>query len=417
MPDLGLLTPGADLAPGSAAVVTDDVAVLRAMLAAEVAWVEAQAACGLVGPGTAAAVRAAAAALLPDDARAGAEELVAAVAREAAATGNPVVPLLARLRPAVGKLDPAATAALHRGLTSQDVVDTALVLVVRGAAAAVAADLGRVRAALTRLAREHRSTPALARTLAQAAVPTTFGARVAGWLQAVAEADDRLAAEAAALPVSYGGAAGTLDAVPADRFALVDAWGAALGLPVTAGPWHVTRFPVERAAAALAGVCAALGTVASDVLQGARPESGELREPSAPGRGASSTMAHKRNPVLSVLLRRSALAAPPLVAQVFTAAGLAVDERPDGAWHAEWPALRDLARHAVASAHLAAELLEGLTFDRAAAARNLDLYLGEVAGGGERPASGSEAGPGRDTGAAEAVVDRVLARYAGPPPA
>lgn len=438
MPDLGLLTPGADLAPGSAAVVTDDVAVLRAMLAAEVAWVEAQAACGLVAPAVAGVVRAAAETLLPaggatpgadadseppgadaggPQAAALAERLVAELARESAATGNPVIPLLSRLRAAVEELDPAATEALHRGLTSQDVVDTALVLVVRDAAAVVAADLGRARAALTRLAREHRSTPALARTLGQAAVPTTFGARVAGWLQAVAEADDRLAAEAAALPLSYGGAAGTLDKVPVPvsdppltgQFALVDAWGAMLGLPVTAGPWHVTRFPVERAAAAFAGVCAALGTVASDVLQGARPESGELLEPSAPGRGASSTMAHKRNPVLSVLLRRSALAAPPLVAQVFTAAGLAVDERPDGAWHAEWPALRDLARHAIASAHLAAELLEGLTFDRAAAARNLELSL--------PAASGSEAGAGRGTGAAEAVVDRVLARYAGPQPA
>lgn len=407
------------LLPGASGTerLTDDVAVLRAMLLAETAWVQAQAAVGLVPAEAHRAVARAAESLLGAD-----EALAVQVATEASDTGNPVVPLVTRLKAALPGDAPACTAgAIHTGLTSQDVVDTALMLVTGAALDAVSRDLGRVRSALAGLAREHRSTPVLAWTLAQPAVPTTFGARAAGWLQAVAEAGEHLVG--LPLPLAYGGAAGTLDAVPlapsaevvssaarsgapapdlapglqSSRYDVVQAWGRALGLPLTAGPWHVTRFPVLRAGAALGEVCAALGTFASDVLGGVRQ--GELAEPAAPGRGASSTMAHKRNPVLSVLLRRSALAAPPLVGTLYTAAGLAVDERPDGAWHAEWPTLRDLLRHAAASAHVAAELAEGLAFDPEAGARNLSHHLGE-------------AGAGRETAAAEDVVDRILARYA-----
>ena len=208
--------------------------------------------------------------------------------------------------------------------------------------------------------------------------------------------------EAAALAAER--AAQTDRAADGDPFArvelvLVEAWGAELGLPVGPAPWHVTRTPVVRLASALAESCAALGKIANDVLQAVRPGVGELREPAAPGRGASSAMAHKRNPVLSVLVRRSAIAAPHLAAQVLAAAGLAVDERSDGAWHAEWPALQQLARHAIASAHAAAELLEGLEVDAEAVARN--LY-------GSLP----DAGPAPDVGAATAVVDRVLDGFA-----
>ncbi|MCK9794486.1 lyase family protein [Isoptericola sp. 4D.3] len=411
MPDVGLLTPGADLGPGSPVAVTDDVAVLRALLAAEAAWVRAQARCGVVPAAVASVVDRAVVTLAADDGAALA--LATEVARDATGGGNPVIPLVARLRAAVESgCGPAVDAgssvadvvgAVHAGLTSQDVLDTALVLVLRDAGRAADAGLGRAVDAAAGLARRYRDLPALGRTLTQPAVPTTLGARCAGWLQAVAEARARLADATHALPLAFGGAAGTLagtDALtPSDGpLRLVDAWAAELGLPVTPGPWHVTRFPVVRAAAALAEVCAALGTVAADVLVGARAEVGELREPAAPGRGASSAMAHKRNPVLSVLVRRSALAAPALASQVLASAGQAVDERPDGAWHAEWPALQQLARHAVASAHAAAELLDGLEVDTAAVARHLREQLGVDAD--------------VDTGAAATVVDRVLDRYA-----
>lgn len=420
MPDVGLLTPGADLAPGSPAAVTDDVAVLRAMLAAEAAWVRAQVRCGVVPAAVVPVVDRAVVALGADDGAALA--LATQVARDAAGGGNPVIPLLARLRAAVESgCGPAVEAgvpvadvvgAVHAGLTSQDVLDTALVLVLRDAGRVADAGLGRAVVAGARLARRYRDLPALGRTLTQPAVPTTLGARCAGWLQSVAEARERLDDASRALPLAYGGAAGTLAgtaalAAPAEPpeahggpLPLVDAWAAELGLPTTAGPWHVTRFPVVRAASALAEACAALGTVAADVLVASRAEVGELREPAVPGRGASSAMAHKRNPVLSVLVRRSALVAPSLVAQVLASAGQAVDERPDGAWHAEWPALQQLARHAIGAAHAAAELLEGLEVDEEAVARNLREQL-------DLPSDGRV-----DTGEAAALVDRVLARYA-----
>jgi 3-carboxy-cis,cis-muconate cycloisomerase len=386
VPDVGLLWPGA-----AGDDVTDDVAVLRALLAAEVAWVRAQAAVGRVPGADADAVGAASAEL----GGAAVERLAREVALESAGGGNPVIPLLARLRAAV----PEHAATIHAGLTSQDVLDTALVLVLRDAAHAAVRDLDRACTAAARLARTHRDAPALGRTLAQAAVPTTFGARFAGWLGGLHAARRFLDDVAGALPLAYGGAAGELSGVGRltdDPFVLVDAWGAELGLPVPPGPWHTTRTPMTRAAAALAETCAAFGHVAGDVLQGVRPEVGELREPAAPGRGTSSAMPHKRNPVLSVLLRRSAIAAPHLAATVQSAAGLAADERSDGAWHAEWPALQQLARHAVVTARLGAELLEGLEVDTSAAARNLHTALPDA----------------RGVGVAPAVVDRVLAQLA-----
>ncbi|WP_285106249.1 lyase family protein [Promicromonospora sp. MEB111] len=418
MPDVGLLTPGADLGPGSPAAVTDDVAVLRAMLRVEAAWVRVV----LGGRATEGDIDGVVERLAgaDDDALA----LATRLARAGAAGGNPVIPLVATLREAAG---PRLAPAVHAGLTSQDVLDTALVLVLRDAARAAVADLDRAAAAAARLAAEHRARPALARTLAQAAVPTTLGARFAGWLQGVLAARAFLAAVSDALPLAYGGAAGELSGLtelvgpsgasgtrrsgvtaptPAGgvgaarpEFDLVEAWGTELGLPVGPAPWHATRTPVVRIASALAETCTALGKVANDVLQAVRPGVGELREPAAPGRGTSSAMAHKRNPVLSVLVRRSAIAAPHLAAQVLGAAGLAVDERSDGAWHAEWPALQLLARHAIASAHAAAELLEGLEVDIDAVARNLRDGLPDV-------------GPPPDVEAAAAVVGRVLDQYA-----
>ena len=364
--------------------------MLRALLAAEAAWVRAQAAVGLV-PGAAADAVGTAATQLGG---AHAVDLAQEVAAASAGGGNPVIPLLARLRAAV----PEQTQTVHAGLTSQDVLDTALVLVLRAAARATARDLDRACAAVARLARDHRDAPALGRTLAQAAVPTTLGARFVGWLGGLHAARRQLGDVADTLPLAYGGAAGELSGIARltdDPYALVDAWGAELDLPVPPGPWHTTRTPMTRAAAALAESCAALGHVAGDVLQGVRPEVGELREPAAAGRGTSSAMPHKRNPVLSVLLRRSAIAAPHLAATVQSAAGLAADERSDGAWHAEWVALQQLARHAVVAARHGAELLEGLEVDTLAADRNLRTALPGVDG----------------VGAAPVLVDRVLARF------
>jgi 3-carboxy-cis,cis-muconate cycloisomerase len=400
MPDVNLLIPGAG------ADDPDDVAVLRAMLRAEVAWTRTREQAGAVTAGATDALEAAADVLASDDVHAA--EFATKIARDSTLGGNPVIPLVQALREHVGH---DYSDAVHTGLTSQDVLDTAIVLVLKDAGNATLVALASTRNALARLAAEHRSTPALAHTLSQAALPTTLGARVATWLQATAEAERRLSLEAGRLPVSFGGAAGTLasDSAGADwngvnALATVDEWAEQLGLATTAAPWHVTRFPMERIAGAFAEVCAATGKMAADVLMGSRPESGELQEHTAPGKGASSAMPFKRNPVLSVTIRRSALAAPYDLAQVHSSAGFSADERPDGAWHAEWEPLRSLARHAVISARCAAQLVEGLQVNSEAVAHNLSAHS---------PASTPTAhGSTRvDTGSAEQFVDRVLAQY------
>lgn len=368
MTDAGLLRPGAHRGDPH----TDDTAVLQALLDVEAAWVAAQADAGLAPRAAAASARAAARAADYD---------AGDIALRAEGGGNPVIPLLADYRHRLGELDPGAVRFVHRGLTSQDVMDTAMMLLARRAAVPLAEQLSETADALAGLADAHRGTVLAARTLTQHALPTTFGLKAAGWLAGLQDLEADLAG-LARLPVSCGGAAGTLagslalfpDAPDAAERALELArrWADELGLGLPPHVWHATRRPVLRTGETFAAVCAALGRIANDVLLLSRPELGELREPAAEGRGVSSAMPQKQNPVLSVLLKRTALTAPQLVAQLHVAASQFVDERPDGAWHTEWPALRELARLAVAASSHAAELTAGLTVQTARMRANLD---------------------------------------------
>ena len=349
--DHGLLDP----ATARVRALTEDQAVLAAMLDVEVAWAQALAAVGAGPEGLADVVAKAAADLELDAVR---------LAHEGETGGNPVIPLVRVLRGAVGEGDPGAAAWVHRGLTSQDVLDSALMLVAARTLDRLQRDLASVSAALVRHAETHRGTAMVARTLAQHALPTTFGAKAAGWLQGVLDAREAVAATRENLPVQCGGAAGTLalaDLVTQGRAdELAAAVASRLGLRWPGGAWHTARGPVARLGDALTTVTDALGKVAADVVLLSRPEVGELAEPAAEGRGGSSTLPQKRNPVLSVLIRSTAVQAPHLAASLHTSAALAVDERPDGAWHAEWPVLRRLLQLAAGAAALAAELLDGL---------------------------------------------------------
>ena len=255
--------------------------------------------------------------------------------------GNPVIPLLDALR----KANPGVE--LHEGLTSQDVLDTALMLLLRDAVTAVVDHLGRAVEALARLASEHGGTAMTGRTLTQPALPITFGDKVMAWRAGLAEATADL--EALSLPVQVGGPVGT------SRDG-AHALAGRLGL-AEAPAWHTQRRPVTRAGDALVAVTDACGRIARDVLVLGRPEIGELSE--AVG-GSSSSMPHKANPVLSVLVRRAAITTPLLAATLHLAAADQVDERADGAWHAEWDTLRLLARRTAVAASQTAELLEGL---------------------------------------------------------
>ncbi len=260
-----------------------------------------------------------------------------ALGRAADAAGNPVVPLVAELTAAV-----PATARpwVHHGATSQDVLDTALALVVVRATGPV---LARVDAA---------------RTLGQQAAPTTFGLKAAGWLVGLLRARDRLAAASAALPAQLGGAVGTLAALGPTGPAVAARLADRLGLAGSPLPWHTDRQPVLDLAAGLGGLLAAAGKVATDVGLLAQTEVGEVAEAGS-GRGGSSALPQKRNPVDSVLVTAIARRGPGLVGTLFAAA-VQEHERAAGGWHAEWEPLLELLRLAGGAAARTARMLAGL---------------------------------------------------------
>ncbi|MFF5446450.1 lyase family protein [Streptomyces sp. NPDC012888] len=379
--DTGLLSPVRAGVPAERA--TGDEAWLQAMLDAEAGLARAQARLGTLPGGAAAVITECARAEL-FDARA-----LALASRE---TANPVVGLVQALTRVVAERDEAAAEYVHRGSTSQDVFDTGAMLVAARTIPLVRADLARTAAALAVLAARHRDTPAAGRTLALHAVPTTFGLRAAGWRALVLDADRRLARVLdGGLPVSLGGAAGTLagyleyaaldggdgldPADYADR--LAEAFAAETGLAVPVLPWHALRTPLADLAAALAFTAGALGKIAVDVQTLTRTETREVAEPAAAGRGASSAMPHKRNPVLATLVRSAALQVPAL-AGALTQSLVSEDERSGGVWHAEWLLLRECLRLAGGAAHTAAELAEGLRVDPDRMAHNLALTGSQV---------------------------------------
>jgi 3-carboxy-cis,cis-muconate cycloisomerase len=363
-PEAGLLSPGQAGSP--VAEATGDDAYLAALLEAEAALTRAQASLGLAPAEAAEAVTAAAVPERFD---------VLSLARRAGSGGNPVIPLVADLTAAVGD---AHGPYVHRGATSQDIMDTATMLVAARALDLVLADLDRAEAALARLAAAHRDTPMPGRTLSQHAVPTTFGLKAAGWRSLVLDGRDRLRAVRAALPAQLGGAAGTLAAFTAygadDPLELAAAYARELGLAEPLLPWHTLRTPVADLAGALAVTAGALGKLAADVLTLARTEIAELAEPTG---GGSSAMPHKANPVRSTLIAAAARRAPHLAATLFGSL-VAEDERPAGAWHAEWEPLRDLLRLTGRAARQAADLTEGLRVDAAAMRAHLDVTHGLI---------------------------------------
>lgn len=363
----GLLAPG--WAGSPAASATGDTAFLQALLDAEAALTRAQAALGLAPSEAAAAVDSAA-----DAARFDVHDL----ALRARGGGNPVIPLVADLTAAVGAVDAKYAPYVHRGATSQDIMDTATMLVAARTLDLVLADLARTERALARHAREHRDTAMPGRTLTQHAVPTTFGLKAAGWRSLVLDARDRVQGVRDALPVQLGGAAGTLAAFTAygaaDTGALVEAYAREVGLAAPVLPWHALRTPVADLAGALAFTAGALGKTAADVLTLSRTEIRELSEGSG---GGSSAMPHKANPVRATLIAAAARRAPQLAATLYGSLA-AEDERPAGAWHAEWEPLRELLRLVGGAARDAAELAEGLRVHADVMRAHLDLTHGLI---------------------------------------
>jgi 3-carboxy-cis,cis-muconate cycloisomerase len=351
--------------------VADDAAWLRSMLAAEAALARAAERAGLAPAGAGAAVTRAARAedFGPED--------LAELSRAAVLTGNPVPGLARVLTRRV--TDPAARAAVHQGATSQDIMDTAAMLLARDALGAAEADLAAAAGAVARLAGAHRGTLMIGRTLLQQAVPTTFGVVAAGWLAGLDGAVEGLAfVRETRLAAEFGGAAGTLASL-GDGGARVKALLAEeLGLADPPLPWHTERLRIIDVAAACARACAALSKIARDVTLLAQTEVGEVAEGAggdgggagAPRRGGSSAMPNKSNPVAAVAVLGCARQAPGLLATLVASAEQE-HQRAAGAWHAEWQPYSHLLQLTVSAAAWARDLLTNLKVDKARMAANL----------------------------------------------
>ncbi|GAB2664431.1 3-carboxy-cis,cis-muconate cycloisomerase [Nocardia goodfellowii] len=339
------------------AAAVSDRAWLTALLDVEAALARAQASVGVLEPRYAQAIDAAARKLAgtldPEQ-----------LGREAVAGGNPVIPLVRHLR---AQCPEVPGDAVHRGATSQDIIDSALMLIARRSGSHIQADLAAAADAAATLARTHRDTAMAARTLGQQALPTTFGALAAGWCAALDRARRGLTTALSGLPVQFGGAAGTLAAQFPDGLAVADALAAELGLARQGVPWHTDRVHIGELAAALGVAAGAAGKVATDIIALSATELGEVREDSP---GGSSAMPHKRNAVAAITARAAARRVPGLVA---TALG-AMDhelQRAAGPWHAEWETITDLLRLTGGTAHRLAHSLTGLHVHPDAMARNL----------------------------------------------
>ena len=378
MTDWGLIDPGAADASG-----TDDDAVLAAMVEVERALLRAWA--RVLGESLDTAADSLDAAALD---RAGLRD---GVARD----GVPVVALVRALR---AQLEAAGLPndRLHLGATSQDVVDTALMLVARAALRAARGSLVDAGRGLAALAEAERRSPRIARSVARHAEASTLGVLAAGWLDGVSSAIATI--DDAVFPVQFGGAVGTGTAADAaaGRPDAVDPvraeLAAGLGLTDPGRSWHTERTPVLAVAATASAVVAALGRIAGDVTLLSREEIAEVR---LAGGGGSSAMPHKRNPVDAVAVTAAAVEAPALL-QVVASAAVAGDERSAGRWHAEWTSLRRLARLARSSATTTARLVDGLSLDRDRAA----ALLAQAGPAGARP----------DRDVLAAASDRIVAR-------
>jgi 3-carboxy-cis,cis-muconate cycloisomerase len=331
--------------PDELAEALSDRAWLEAMLAAEGALVRAESRAGLVSGSAASAVEDALRPELYD---------VTALAVQGRGAGNPVEPLVRAIRAQVGA---EYAEAVHRGATSQDILDTAAMLVARNALRLIEADLGSAADACARFAREYRDTVMAARTLLQQAVPTTFGYTAAGWLVSLLEARTRLSA--LALPAQLGGAAGTLAALGDRGAEVLKLYAAELELREPALPWHTSRGPLIDLAGALAAAAVAAGKIARDIVLLAQTEVGEVAE--ADG-GASSTMPHKRNPVQAVLADACARHARANAALLVECA-VQEHQRAAGAWHAEWAALNATLAGTGGAASAVVRSLGGLRVD------------------------------------------------------
>jgi 3-carboxy-cis,cis-muconate cycloisomerase len=343
--------------------VFSDRARLAAMLRAEAALAQAEARFGLAPEPLASAI----AAVPADDLD------LPALGHGTGLAGVPTIPFVKAVQ---ARLPKELERGFHKGATTQDIVDTALVLQVREALALVAADLVAIIAALADLARRHRTTPCVGRTYGQHAAPVTFGYKAAVWCMGVAEVAEQLPwLKERVLTASLAGPVGTLAGLGDKGPAVADAFAQELGLGTAPVAWHARRARMAETGAWLAILIGALAKMAADVAHLASTEVGELAEPYVPGRGGSSAMPHKRNPVSSTVILAAQAAAPGCVVTLLNAMP-AAHERPAGLWHAEWHALPQLFGLTSGALHEARALAKGLEVEVDRMRANLDATCG-----------------------------------------
>ncbi|MGH6916088.1 MAG: 3-carboxy-cis,cis-muconate cycloisomerase [Geminicoccaceae bacterium] len=346
--------------------VLADEARLQRMLDVEAALARAQAKLGLI-PASAAREITAKARLERFD--------PAAIRRGTELAGYPIVPLVKALSELC---EGDAGRYVHWGATTQDIVDSALVLQIRDALTLIEDDLGAILRRLVAMAQQYRDTPMAGRTHLQHALPITFGFKCAVWLAAIQRHARRLEAlRREALAVQFGGAVGTLASLGEDGLRVLSALADELGLAMPPIAWHVARDGVAEVACFLGLLTGSLGKIATDVALLMQIEVGEVAEPHSEGRGGSSTMPQKRNPIASELIIAAAKNVRQLV-PVMLDAMLQDHERATGPWHAEWLALPPAFALSAGALHHARQLLDGLTVDADRMRRNLDATHGMI---------------------------------------
>jgi 3-carboxy-cis,cis-muconate cycloisomerase len=357
------------LSSGAMRAVCDDGAMLQHMLDFEAALAQAEAMVGVIPWNAVAPITKAC--------KAEAFE-VAALAEAATRSGNLAIPLVKALTSAVAKGDPEAARYVHWGATSQDVIDTAAMLALREGIDVLLADLNRAITGFADLARKHRDAPVVARTWLQHALPMPFGLKLAEYAAALHRSKLRLKRlREETLALQFGGAAGTLAALGDKGLAVAERLAHDLKLPLPEAPWHTHRDRIAEAASVFAILAGSCGKIARDVSLMMQTDVGEAFEPSGEGRGGSSTMPHKRNPVAAASALAASTMAPNLAATIL-AAQVHEHERSAGPWHAEWPTLPTLML--VTSGGLAAivDMAEGLEVDATRMRENLESTRGLI---------------------------------------
>ena len=342
---------------------------VQAMLDFEAALSRAQARVGLIPSSAVAPIEAACSAGLYD---------FAALGEAIATAGNSAIPLVKALGKQIAAQNAEAERYVHLGATSQDVMDSGLVLQLRRALELIESDLAQLGHVLASQARQYATTPLAGRTWLQHATPVTLGMKIAGWLGAVTRSRQRLAElKPRLLVLQFGGASGTLAALGEQAMPIARALAEELQLTLPEQPWHTQRDRVVEFGAVLGLIAGSLGKLGRDVSLLMQTEAAEVFEPSAPGKGGSSTMPHKRNPVGAAVLIGAATRVPGLLSTLFSAMPQE-HERSLGLWHAEWETLPEICCLVSGSLQQALLIAQGLEVDAGRMAHNLDLTQGLV---------------------------------------